>query len=694
MNRRGVLWYALGRALGLALLGLVIWRGLNLPAQASSPRQEASASPVVTPTPLPAESSPEPTSTSSPPEPSPEATSTSSPPEPTPEVTPASPPEEPAPEAAPPPADQEALREAARAAFSAQFPDLNFEPGLTRIAGDWAFVNFRVTPAEAGADSSWEVYLGLGRWDGAAWSVVVEGSSDFAAWLEQSPEELIPAEARPYLLPGQVKPAGAPGLWLPFPVGQTWRYIAGPNGGPRREAVDFGPFRFGETVAPVPPPTSPLTGFERDVTAAATGVVVDHDTHLVILRHGDYPVWETGYSSLAPDSNLAYPGQVVFQGQRLGAASPIGDATKGDHVHFWVRLNGTDQASQGQVLSEWQIYQDNSFLVGPNTGRIVYKTGLERIDCRTVERFRLAGERCHVKHFPVEPSPLPATLVSLLPVTVTVPPGGTGATLVQVDSPADLYRARLRLTFGPATLVRVVDAFPDQTGIQVAPGSVFNSFPQAIFLNDVRPAPINNGLIEFVAERQVPAPAFSGVGTLIEITWQRLAPGPVTVTLDEIELTDPNGRPLPVIITPTNFAEIQAGALLQGQVELQGRPDAGSVRVTTAGQQAEADAGGLFTVGATAAYTLAVTAPGYLSAWAEGQAAGVDGLVALGRVTLPGGDVTGDDRIDIFDLALLGGRYGSADAVADLTGDGTVNIFDLALAAANYGRQGPVTTWR
>jgi hypothetical protein len=65
----------------------------------------------------------------------------------------------------------------------------------------------------------------------------------------------------------------------------------------------------------------------------------------------------------------------------------------------------------------------------------------------------------------------------------------------------------------------------------------------------------------------------------------------------------------------------------------------------------------------------------------------------LGVLTLPGGDVTGDNRIDIFDVSFIAARFGSTNPAADITGDGRVDIFDLVIAAANYGRQGPVNNW-
>ncbi len=58
------------------------------------------------------------------------------------------------------------------------------------------------------------------------------------------------------------------------------------------------------------------------------------------------------------------------------------------------------------------------------------------------------------------------------------------------------------------------------------------------------------------------------------------------------------------------------------------------------------------------------------------------------------GDVNGDSRVDIFDLAAVGLAFGSqpGDANwkpnADLTGDGGIDIFDLATVGLNYGRVG------
>jgi subtilisin family serine protease len=62
----------------------------------------------------------------------------------------------------------------------------------------------------------------------------------------------------------------------------------------------------------------------------------------------------------------------------------------------------------------------------------------------------------------------------------------------------------------------------------------------------------------------------------------------------------------------------------------------------------------------------------------------------IGAISLLGGDVTGDNLVDIFDLALIGSRYGGNDPMGDINADGQVNIIDLVLTASNYGQKGPI----
>jgi hypothetical protein len=60
-------------------------------------------------------------------------------------------------------------------------------------------------------------------------------------------------------------------------------------------------------------------------------------------------------------------------------------------------------------------------------------------------------------------------------------------------------------------------------------------------------------------------------------------------------------------------------------------------------------------------------------------------------VTLPAGDIDGNNVIDQFDAMTIGMSYNGSDpAAADLNNDGVINVLDLELLAANYRLTGPI----
>jgi hypothetical protein len=62
----------------------------------------------------------------------------------------------------------------------------------------------------------------------------------------------------------------------------------------------------------------------------------------------------------------------------------------------------------------------------------------------------------------------------------------------------------------------------------------------------------------------------------------------------------------------------------------------------------------------------------------------------FGTRQLLAGDVNGDNKVDILDLALVANKYLKADPVADYNQTGTVDLADIALIALNFGRTGPL----
>lgn len=143
-----------------------------------------------------------------------------------------------------------------------------------------------------------------------------------------------------------------------------------------------------------------------------------------------------------------------------------------------------------------------------------------------------------------------------------------------------------------------------------------------------------------------------------------------------------------------------------GEVHLQGRQDHSDIEIQITDEsglvnlQAVDDSSaqpiivnteGMFSVQAQGKLVITVRRSGYLDAQATVSAAS-DEPLNLGATTLCGGEVTGDNMIDIGDLSYLGANFHTDDVLGDINGDGEVDILDLSVAASNFRMQGP-TSW-
>jgi len=114
-------------------------------------------------------------------------------------------------------------------------------------------------------------------------------------------------------------------------------------------------------------------------------------------------------------------------------------------------------------------------------------------------------------------------------------------------------------------------------------------------------------------------------------------------------------------------------------------------------------------------YTIRASYPGYLQSQKSNVFAS-GGQVLIGSTRLYGGDVNGDNAINILDIVAIIGNLGAVvpirssvaacdafdgtqtnnppppDSAMDINDDGRVDISDLAIAAGNFGKVGP-TTW-
>jgi hypothetical protein len=265
--------------------------------------------------------------------------------------------------------------------------------------------------------------------------------------------------------------------------------------------------------------------------------------------------------------------------------------------------------------------------------------------------------------------------------------GGTGYSQIKVINITNLYGVDLRLIYDP-NIVDVVDADPSKPGVQVATDYFFEGVQFFVAQNEAK-----DGVIRFSATRQSPAPPFTGTGGLIKITWTSKMTGETPVIFESLKLSDPNGQSITATNLPGLIKVDVNKMIIRGWVRLD-RTTQGTDIVWGIGDPAPGtDTDGVFTLEVdptTRAYVLTLNVTGYLTIQIKGRNYTDLTNIDFDSITLLGGDVTGDNQIDVFDLAYIGSHYGGSDAKSDLNHDGLVDIFDLTTAAANYGQGGPV----
>ncbi len=285
---------------------------------------------------------------------------------------------------------------------------------------------------------------------------------------------------------------------------------------------------------------------------------------------------------------------------------------------------------------------------------------------------------------PTTPTPTPA-LVTIPDRLETTLCSLRDTMQIQVQNVANLAVVEMEITYDPA-IIQVIDADAARSGVQVRVDTVFDV--DDIFTNEVDTA---RGIIRFGAG-VIGEPVINGSSGLIAIDWRPQRVGSSAVTIQSLTLTNAAGQP---INTPVLNGEVVVGFVpncLTGTVALEGRSAHGGVTVTNAeGDRTTTLPDGAFSI--PASNSLSLEHPGFVPAQVDLTqilAAVGEQQITLQRVTLPAGDINGDNTVNILDMAYLARHYGTSNPLADLNGDGTVNILDLALCAKNYWQQGPV----
>jgi hypothetical protein len=295
--------------------------------------------------------------------------------------------------------------------------------------------------------------------------------------------------------------------------------------------------------------------------------------------------------------------------------------------------------------------------------------------------------------------------LSVVPAVLEIPSGGTGTTEVQVAGVSSLYGVQFHLSFDP-NVVQVVDADSTKPGVQIAVGSLFSGKNYFVAKNQ---ADNTSGVIEFIITLRAPVVPISGAGALASVTWQRKGGGQSALTFSQTELSDPNGLSICHKSENGSIGGAPLDSAIRGRVLLQGSVNhAGTNVFLTEGLRlystkisaqelaglplAVTDSNGYFAVTPYPGHTY-----GWLWAYRPCYLTGQQKLPQpgnLGTLTLPAGDLNEDDRVNIFDLTIMGQRYGTSGSCADYNQTGAVDIFDLVMVAGNLGKYGSVHDWQ
>lgn len=292
--------------------------------------------------------------------------------------------------------------------------------------------------------------------------------------------------------------------------------------------------------------------------------------------------------------------------------------------------------------------------------------------------------------------------VFLNPENVSTTVGGTVKQNVEVANIDDLKRVDFRLLFDPS-VAKVVDADGNSAnGVQIKVGPAFGSnFTQVANTVDN-----STGVIDFEVDASTP---FGPAGVVAEITWQGVANGQRNLTFNNVTLLDSGFNPIipgsvrngTIAISGGGGNGGNTGDDISGVVIAEGRnSNLAGTQIFVGNQSCDAftpsgspttttDASGNFGLDGNTSF-------GCLKAVRQGHLVGERSNPSgeLGRLELLAGDLDGDNRVGILDLARAASVYQKPDAVADFNGNGTVDILDLSLIARNYGKTGPVSNWQ
>ena len=243
-----------------------------------------------------------------------------------------------------------------------------------------------------------------------------------------------------------------------------------------------------------------------------------------------------------------------------------------------------------------------------------------------------------------------------------------------------------------------------------------------VSINEVLPAAQCPGAASPCVHLVLAGPAqVTKTGAAVRFHFRGVAEGSACFSVLQSTLADADGglvvhTPAQSQCVPIIFRATVNGTVLRQGVPANPNPGGGNLAcaiVTTTGAAAlgpiNTDVNGKFSLTnlVIGTFTLRAVYPGYLASEKSiVVSAGSPPMVDLASTTLRGGDVNGDNAINILDIGTIISKYGQTgvavkststnctgtDEPADINDDGRVNISDLAIAAGNWGSTAP-TLW-
>jgi hypothetical protein len=227
-------------------------------------------------------------------------------------------------------------------------------------------------------------------------------------------------------------------------------------------------------------------------------------------------------------------------------------------------------------------------------------------------------------------------------------------------------------------------------GVDIVAGPAFTDYPSQCVVSH---SSIGAGVVQFAGN--MVCIAQDGDLHLATITFEDVSCGTSPLTWQDTQLLDSIGDSIIHTAQDGSVTPYACAAEVTGRALMEGRTDHSGIAVSLvngASENVVTGSDGAYTYSDVPAgvYGLVISHTLYLAA--EFNACSVPGgeTTSMPDVTLLGGDLDGNNVIDISDLVIGGAHFDSTSPEADITADGYVDIFDIVLIGKNFGLTGPV----